>query len=131
MKEIRQRNLLRNIFLSRMAFVLFLSAIILLASSVYRIYEKSWQAELKNRIVEEELLETKERRQKLQARINLLEAEGGIESELRKKLQVKKPGEEYVVVLAPTPERIGVSTSPEASVGKSLFQKFIDFFNIF
>ncbi|MFC1625320.1 hypothetical protein ACFL1O_00345 [Patescibacteria group bacterium] len=128
MREFQERRILRNIFFSRPVFVLFLCLVVLLAYSVFGVYKKSKYANFKNEIVEKEVSELKQRLEFIDANIGRLSTEAGMEEELRKKFQIKKPGEDYVVILAPTPEGVGVPTSSETSVGKNLFEKFLNFF---
>jgi len=97
MKEFEQRQLFRKIFFSRFVFILFLCASVFLCVSVFDIYQKSKRAVLKSEIVEDELYDLQNRKETLEANINRLETDIGIETELRKKFQIKKPGEKFIV----------------------------------
>jgi len=97
MKEFEQRQLFRKIFFSRFVFILFLCAVVFVCVSVFDIYQKSKRAVLKSEIVENELYDLQNRKETLEANINRLETNIGIETELRKKFQIKKPGEKFIV----------------------------------
>jgi len=139
MKEFQQRRLFRRIFFSRAVFALFLCTAVLLGFSVYGVYKKSLHARVKNEKVVKEIEEMSKRKEKLGTSMAKLSTETGLEKELRGKFQLKKPGEEYVVILTPMPsddivgvgEGIGDPTSLKASTGKSFFEKFIEFFDMF
>lgn len=105
----------------------FLCLVILLGISVFNVFEKSRKAELKNKIVEDEINLIKERQNKLEASLGSLETETGIEEELRSRFPIKKPGEDYVVILE---SRVQNLKEPVAEK-TSFFKIFLDFFNIF
>lgn len=99
MREFRERSYLRKIFFSRVVFLLFVCATVLIGSSVFEAYKKSRVAVLKNEEVERDVEELIEKKEGLESNIKRLKAPAGIEAELREKFQVKKPGEEFVVIV--------------------------------
>jgi cell division protein FtsB len=123
MRGFQQRRRLRNLFFSRPVFAVFLCLVVLLTFSVFKVYKKSRHAILRNRVVEEEIEELKRRKVELEANISRLDSEEGIEEELRQRLQIKKPGEEYVVILENKSDERGKSAREE----KKFFEKLWDF----
>jgi len=99
MREFQERKKFRKIFLSKPAFALLLCLIVLLAFPIYRMYEKSRQAVLKNGAVENEIADLEQRKKDLEAKVDRLRSEAGVEKELRARFQIEKPGEKYVVIL--------------------------------
>lgn len=129
MKEFQQRRFFRKIFLSRPVFVLFLAIFAIFALSVFRMYEKSRYASLRNEAAENSLDELKNRSDNLRAAVGMLDTEEGIEKELRDKFQIKKPGEEYVVILENNQVVPEGEEQPKEDFG--FFKRFVDFFKIF
>lgn len=99
MREFQERRRLKKIFLSRPVFFLLAVLVFLSSASVYKVYKKSREAVLRNRAVENELSELEKKRDELGANIRWLQTEEGKEEELRKKFQVGKEGEEYMVII--------------------------------
>jgi cell division protein FtsB len=125
MKEFQQRRYFRRIFFSRVVFVLFLCLAVLLGISLLGVYKKSRHADLRNKIIEEEVSNLVQRKQALDASLKQLENPLGVEEELRKRFQIKRPGEEYVVILDRAVEL------PEDLSQKdkwAFFEKILEFF---
>lgn len=84
------------------AFLILLSIIfIALSVSTFRIYLQSRKLH-KERLEKEAMFETeKQKNEELKQKIKELETPGGFEKKLRENLQIKKPGEEVIVILNP------------------------------
>lgn len=99
MKEFQEKKRFRKIIFSKgMLFVLFL-LILLLSFSLAKMYIKSRQAVVKNEEAKKDLAETEKRMTDLERDINRLQSESGIEEEIRKNLNMSKPGEEVLVIV--------------------------------
>ncbi|OIO48477.1 MAG: hypothetical protein COT67_02605 [Candidatus Tagabacteria bacterium CG09_land_8_20_14_0_10_41_14] len=127
MRQFEQKRKFKKLFFSRPVFVLFLGLLVLVGFSVFDMYKKSREAVLRNRIIESELEDVKQRRISLEAGIADLETDFGVEETLRSKFQVKKPGESYVVILDSRSSR---AESENKNTG-GFFKKLIEFFSIF
>lgn len=130
MRELRERSYFRRIIFSRPVFLFLVFVVVLTTMSVFKAYKKSRIAILKNREVENELRELLDKKNALESNINRLKAPFGIEEELREKFQVKKPGEEFVVIVD---EKLPESEIQEKDEGGGSFlEKTWDFVkNIF
>ena len=67
-------------------------------------------------LVLEEINELSARKDKLEANINRLNTEAGIEEELRRKFQIKKPGEEFIVIIEDN-MKVPITISDEKDTG--------------
>ncbi|MBU1091600.1 septum formation initiator family protein [Patescibacteria group bacterium] len=123
MKEFEQRRLFRKIFFSRSVFVLFLCALVFVSFSVFDIYKKSREALLKNEATENELQDLQKRGDIMGANINRLKTDVGIEAELKKKFQIKKPGEKFIIFVDKEEE---ISEEESKKQEEGFFQKIWD-----
>ena len=97
----RSNVIFRRILLSKF-FLIFLFIILLIfLTSTARIFIKSRRIYLERGETEKKLENLKIEREELQSRISELEKESGVERELIKKFQIRKPGEQVLVVLEP------------------------------
>ena len=105
MREFKERSYFRKVIFSRPVFLLLVCVAVLVGLSLFKVYKKSTVAVLKNEEVENEVEKLFQKRDGLESSISRLKAPGGIEEELREKFQVKKPDEEFVVIVdEETPE---------------------------
>ncbi|MBU1179180.1 hypothetical protein KKB69_02510 [Patescibacteria group bacterium] len=125
MDEFRQKSRFRKIFFSRPVFLLFLAAAVLLAPPLFSVYKKSRQAVLKNKDIEKQAAELGGRLKELEANIGRMGTEAGIEKELRSKFQIKKPGEDFVVIIDNTPKETK-EEEPFFFGENSFLQKLLD-----
>jgi len=124
MREFRERSYFRKIFFSRPVFLLLLCAVVFIGLSVFEAYKKSRVAILKNEEVTREMEELLRKKEGLESNINRLKVPEGIEKELREKFQLKKPGEEFVVIVDEKSLEMDV---PSAGQGGSLLEKTWNF----
>ena len=129
MREFKERSYFRKIIFSRPVFFLLVCVTVLAGSSLFKVYEKSNVAVLKNEEVENEVGRLLQKRDGLESSIIRLKEPGGIEEELREKFQVKKPDEEFVIIVdEETPE---IELLPAKEKG-GLLEKALNFVkNIF
>lgn len=129
MLEFRKKTYFRKILFSRPVFLLLLVVVVYFGISVSGVYRKSRNAVLRNEALETKIREMNERNETLEANLTQLRTESGIEKELRSKFQIKKPDEEFVVIVDDLEnvefgEKQKEKTDQELELGKnSLFQK--------
>lgn len=99
MKEFQERRVLRKIIYSKFTFILLGIILILLVYSVVKIYLRSRDAVLVNKMVEKEVEELRVKKADLEATIKHLETPSGAEEEIRQRFPVQKPGEKMVVIV--------------------------------
>jgi cell division protein FtsB len=124
MREFQERRLLRKIFLSRISFFLFLAFFIFLSFSIKESYNKKRQAALKNQEIVDEIGELENRKSDLEANIRNLQTPEGIEEELRQRFQIKKPDEEFLVILD---DEGGVNAEILVDENEGFFKKVYSF----
>ncbi len=130
MREFRQRSQFRKIFFSRFVFLLLFVAATLLVAPAFNAYKKGKHAILRNDAIQEEVVEMEKRKSDLEASIGQLKTDSGIEKEIRKKFPVKKPGEEFVVIISTEDEEeILQENDQEQQEFNSFFQKLLNLFN--
>jgi len=91
--------------------IVLLIVVVLLSISVLERFQTERDMAARREMIETEYATLQERQAGLQAKVDYLEAERGIEEELRKNFDVAKPGEQ-VVVLTGELERTA-TTAPE------------------
>ncbi|MFC1756609.1 hypothetical protein ACFLZC_00405 [Patescibacteria group bacterium] len=123
MRELKQKNRLNKILFSRPVFAICLVVVVMYSVSLYKIYTRSRQASLRNDLVKEEIKDMEGRKNDLGANIGKLRTDEGIEKELRKKFQVKKPGEDYVIIIDKNEEEEGKDLSSEVLAKEESFFK--------
>lgn len=124
MKQFEERRKLKRILFSRPVFFLLLILALSITPSLYKIYKKSRQAVLISNQIEEEMKLVEGRKGKLEASVEEIKTEAGQEKELRKKFQVKRVGEDYVVLLGEEE----LQTGKGGGESKNWLDKFFDFF---
>lgn len=77
-----------------------------------------------NKTVEDEIKDMNLKKNNLEANIERLKTSVGQEEELRKKFQIKKPGEEVLVIVDQAPT---AGSQPAAGQTKSFLEKTWDF----
>lgn len=120
-KSNKSRLIFRKIILSR--FVLALLFIIFIFSfwSSADIFLKSRKAYKERKEVEQTIEELKEKKKELERKLSELETEKGIERELINKFQIKKPGEEVLVIMD-APSKEGDETKEKAGFFGNVWQ---------
>ncbi len=125
MREFEQKKKIRKILYSRtMIFFLFLVFVFLLQAT-WRVYHKQAisRQSLNQVIQESKRLDDRERA--IQASVDYLQTDKGVEAEIRSKFRATKPGEQVAIIINDEVKRdISVPTQ------KTLWQKILDFFDI-
>lgn len=131
MKEFKKRSLVRRIIFSRFVFLILVAVAVVLGLSVYNAYKIERTADTIKNNIGDELNELSGKQKQLEASLDKLSSESGIEEELRNKLQVKKPGEELVIIIEDKNGEAGIF-SPEMDQPVGFFETFFKkFFSIF
>jgi len=112
---------LRTIFLSIFLGTLILAAIGFLVFSNLQINKRRTELTLRLESLKKEIEILVEKNQELTAKISQVQEESYLEKEARERLNLKKPGEEMVVVLSPEK-----SEENETEEKKSFWQKFLE-----
>lgn len=84
---------------------------ILLSISTIGVYLKSRSAVEKNEAVKAQIAELEKRKQDLEGELEVLKTESGLEQEIREKFNVKKPGEEILVIVDKPDENAKINSS--------------------
>jgi len=122
MREFQEKRLFRKIFFSRPVFLLLSALLVLFSFSVFEIYKKHKHAKLLNQEAENEILVLEEKKLRLKAGINEVQTPEGTEEELRRKFQIKKPGEEYIVIIDNEPDESIQKNEKEKGFLKKLWE---------
>ncbi len=129
MRGMRQRNQFRKIFFSRPVFILFFVVAVMLVMPAFNAYKKSKHAVLRNNILKDEVSEMQKRKNELEANISQLRTDLGVEKEIRKKFPVKKPGEEFIVIInTENGEEVAQEYLQKQEEADSFFQKLLNLF---
>jgi|GEM_PF-6909113 len=95
-----QTNIVRKKIFYTKKFIIFLSfLLIVLIYSTIKIYPKSRNALLKSREIKKELEEAENRKMELEKEITRLNSPTGEEEEIRRNLNVIKPGENVLIIV--------------------------------
>ena len=99
--------------------------LIAVGKGAWEIHQKAVIAETERDITAKELADVQTRTSELEASLAQLKSNQGIETEVRQKYSVARPGEEVVVVVDGSAKK---SENGEAVGKKSFWQQFISFF---
>jgi len=88
-------------FYSKISLVVLAVVVIFLSRAAYGAYQKYALARATLKSAETKLAEIESRQETIRTEINELKTTRGIESELRTKFQVAKPGEEVIIIVEP------------------------------
>lgn len=113
MASVRKRPLFAVILRSRITFILALLAVVVLAMSVYERFAIEREMAERRRAVEAERAMLAERKEELAHKVEYLNAEHGVEAELRRHFDVAREGEQVVVIVENEVDSAGTSTELE------------------
>ena len=99
MREFQQRRIFRHFIYSKFSIFLLFIVFIFFVFSTAGVYEKKMEATRKNSDVEKELNDLKAKKDYLEAQVNRLNTDAGVEEELRDKFQIAKPGEKVLIIV--------------------------------
>lgn len=129
MFDFHEKRKIRGILYSKTVFVLLILLAILLSISVYNRFIVAQDTRVKLNERKEDLKELEMRAETLQAKVEYLENERGIEEELRNRFDVAKEGEQVVIILEDEEEsEIDIQADPpqEKLNNTSSFSSFIN-----
>jgi cell division protein FtsB len=133
MKEFQERSRMRRFAYSRFVFFILLFFVVYAGFSVKREYDRSREALALRESAEREMSKVIERTENLSSQIERLKTPLGQEEELRSRYGVKKPGEEYVVIVeeTPAPKTETANAAGEVKntdIKKNFWEKIVDWF---
>jgi cell division protein FtsB len=99
MREFQEKRKLKGFFYSKKMAVLLFLILVFLSYSTIKLYFKNRNAVLKRNETEKELADLKQRKAELEKDVNRFQSESGLEEEIRKNLNVQKPGEKVLVIV--------------------------------
>lgn len=102
MYEFQQKRKVRQIIYSKWSLLFLAVIVILLAKGNWGVIRKELGSRQNLNNVEKELLLVKEKETELRSNIYKLNTPEGVESEIRSRFSVKKPGEEVVLIVEPS-----------------------------
>lgn len=105
----------KRIFYSRLTLVLLAVVLVFMISGTWGVYQKASLAREQKERLEQELVELEKRRADLEAKLNALTTERGIEEEIRERYSVAKKGES-VVVIVDSPEGDAENTHEQSRI---------------
>ena len=123
MREFQQKQRVRRLVRSPITLGILAVALLALLWPVGKIYLRAREAETTRDRIEAELSELEAHESALAARVEELETPRGAEEELRRKLNVQRPGEKVLVIVR---REAPAATSSEPSV----FRRFRDIFKL-
>ena len=122
-----QKRKIKHIVYSWWTVVTLLFLAFLFATNTWDGYKKYSESRRNVAGLAERLESTKNREGELQAKINYLNSERGLEEEIRDKFNVAKEGEEVVVIVGPEIEK-NDDVKKEESLVKGLWSRILDVF---
>lgn len=99
MKEFQEKRKIRRIFYSKFLIIIFILLVGFISVSVIKIYKKYKESKMLAEKTEQEVKELEAKKTELESSIAKLQTESGAEKEIRSTLNVKKPGEEAIVIV--------------------------------
>ncbi|MAZ67170.1 hypothetical protein CL652_00110 [bacterium] len=123
MLRIKEKHLLQKIIFGKAGLVALVIVFALFANGTWSVYKKASFARENRKMAEKDLTELRSREAALQAELNRLNTERGLEEELRQKFDVGRKGERLVVLVdAPDTELVTEFAKP------TVWEKIIVFF---
>ena len=121
----QERKKIRKILYSKVTLVVLFVVLVAVGRGAWAIHQKAEIARSEREIAMRALTELETRTVELQASLELLKSERGIEEAVRQKYTVARPGEEVVVVVDDSSKK---GKNSEVMEQKSYWQNFISFF---
>lgn len=121
----QERKKLRKIIYSKVTLLVLFIILVAIGRGAWGVHQKALIAQTEREIALRSLAEIQSRTAELETSLVQLKSKQGIESAVRQKYSVGKPGEEVVVVVDDNPKK---GKNGEAGNGKSLWQRFVSVF---
>ena len=115
---------MRNLVYSKISLFFLLVIIFLLAYTIWGVYQKERETQIKKTQRAQVLIEIEERERVLEEEIERLSTERGVEEEIRSKFDVARAGEQVLVIVDAKEEDVLLESEEEASA----WQRFLIFF---
>ena len=113
MREFQEKRKIRGFLYSKKIIILLLLVTALLFFSTIKVYLKSKNALSKNEEAKKELAELEKRKVGLEKDVNRFNTESGLEEEIRKNLNVQRPGEKVLVIVDKNAENSKIESGNE------------------
>ncbi len=126
MREFHEKRRLRRIVYSRLSLVILVVFIGIALKGAWGMYQKYHETVLNRRDAERHVADVSTREEFLQSEIERLKSGGGLDQEIREKFNVKKEGEEVVVIVDDKNSETEMSRASVASLWlwfKNLFRR--------
>lgn len=101
-QEFREKKTFRRLMESRLTLFFLVILVLVLSRSVFNIYMKERSAEIEKKSVLARAESLSEREAFLSKEVSKLKTENGIEQEIRDKYNVKRAGEEVIIIVDST-----------------------------
>jgi cell division protein FtsB len=122
----RNRSRFRTIVSSPVTMFLALVLLILLGRGAYNIHAKAGESSEKLAEAQSNLDRLEHNRDAIQAKINDLSTDAGIEASMREKYHAVAPGESVVVIVDPDASRNGQAAATTTAPAGSWWHRFLD-----
>ncbi|MEK7575875.1 MAG: septum formation initiator family protein [Patescibacteria group bacterium] len=99
MREFQEKNRIRRILYSKFFIIVLILLVGFMSMSVIKIYKKYRESKMLAEKTEQELKELETKKAELESSTAKLQTESGTEKEIRSTFNVKKPGEEAIVIV--------------------------------
>ena len=124
MFDFHEKRRMRNLVYSKISLFFLLVIIFLLAYTIWGVYQKERETQIKKTQRAQVLIEIEERERVLEEEIERLSTERGVEEEIRSKFDVARAGEQVLVIVDAKEEDVLLESEEEASA----WQRFLIFF---
>ena len=124
MFDFHEKRRMRNLVYSKISLFFLLVIIFLLAYTIWGVYQKERETQIKKTQRAQVLIEIEERERVLEEEIERLSTERGVEQEIRSKFDVARAGEQVLVIVDAKEEDVLLESEEEASA----WQRFLIFF---
>ena len=124
MFDFHEKRRMRNLVYSKISLFFLLVIIFLLAYTIWGVYQKERETQIKKTQRSQVLIEIEERERVLEEEIERLNTKRGVEEEIRSKFDVARAGEQVLVIVDAKEEDVLLESEEEASA----WQRFLIFF---
>lgn len=123
MLDFHEKRKMRNLVYSKVVLFFLLMIIFLLSYSVWGIYQKERETQIRKTQRAQVLTEVKERERVLEEEIERLSTQRGVEEEIRSKFDVARVGERILVIVDAPEENVPLKNEE----GVTMWQRFLNF----
>ena len=124
MFDFHEKRRMGNLVYSKISLFFLLVIIFLLAYTIWGVYQKERETQIKKTQRAQVLIEIEERERVLEEEIERLSTERGVEQEIRSKFDVARAGEQVLVIVDAKEEDVLLESEEEVSA----WQRFLNFF---